>query len=212
MTLFCASGNSLYHEGFNAKNAPGTLRASLDTLDIDRAKSRFGFDKDRKVATQGNVTQAKVPEQTTSDVSAAGAMVKQEGGKTMQLSCSTHTPRTQYAGNIATNHSKMTTQTTANKDKSYVTPGGNELRHLSKVATSAKGNTILPEALALPSRPGTSRGGDMSPMSAYIANFDGAPSATRQLQSIASSLKRKSEAMGGRPDMMSSSPKRNPYY
>ena len=44
-------GNALYHDGFNANNAPPTLKDALNTLDIERAKSRFGFDKDRKMNT-----------------------------------------------------------------------------------------------------------------------------------------------------------------
>ncbi|EJK71977.1 hypothetical protein THAOC_06534, partial [Thalassiosira oceanica] len=48
-------GNSLYHDGFNANNAPGTLKESLDALDIERAKTRFGFPKDRvKAQVQNN--------------------------------------------------------------------------------------------------------------------------------------------------------------
>ncbi len=41
-------GNSLYHDGFNANKAPNTLKDACDDLDIERAKARFGFEKDRK--------------------------------------------------------------------------------------------------------------------------------------------------------------------
>ncbi|EED86713.1 predicted protein [Thalassiosira pseudonana CCMP1335] len=46
-------GNSLYHDGFNINQAPVTLKNALETLDIDRAKTRFGFEKDRVVPNGG---------------------------------------------------------------------------------------------------------------------------------------------------------------
>eukprot|EP00804_Cyclotella_cryptica_P012412 CCRYP_010852-RA/>CCRYP_010852-RA protein AED:0.35 eAED:0.35 QI:176/0.66/0.75/1/1/1/4/0/470 len=40
-------GNALYHGNFSSSNAPVTLRDALENLDVQRANSRFGFDKDR---------------------------------------------------------------------------------------------------------------------------------------------------------------------
>ena len=55
-------GNALYHDGFNANNAPPTLKEALNTLDIERAKSRFGFDKDRKIVAAPVVVQNNKPQ------------------------------------------------------------------------------------------------------------------------------------------------------
>ena len=71
-------GNALYHDGFNANNAPPTLKDALNTLDIERAKSRFGFEKDRKVVVQQQQT---VVQHQTSNVQSSASMVKQEQQK-----------------------------------------------------------------------------------------------------------------------------------
>mmetsp|Transcript_8407 Transcript_8407/g.15299 ORF Transcript_8407/g.15299 Transcript_8407/m.15299 type:complete len:453 (-) Transcript_8407:8-1366(-) len=271
-------GNSLYHDGFNANNAPSTLKDSLDNLDIDRAKSRFGFDKDKNMAGQNaGVTQTKASNQIASGNSAPAAMVKQETTKapsncvpnSTQSSYSKRTPRTQYVGNVVMEHSNMLNQSKANPaEPSHVTPGhhgaGNNAARNVNVASSNQnavkstntpyvtpGNRAItsnnksstfdpsifaavpadmlgnngkensnpqrhpPKAgLALPPRPGTSRGADISPTSAYIANFpesNGAPSmfgtngsmsqaltmGQGQSTTIAQSLKRKRESMDG---------------
>jgi DNA repair and recombination protein RAD52 len=43
-------GNVLYDGSFSVNKAPRTLKEALTAHDIDRAKSKFGFDKDRKPA------------------------------------------------------------------------------------------------------------------------------------------------------------------
>lgn len=45
-------GNALYSDGFAMNKAPNTLKQALDTYDIERAKSKFGFEKDRKAQQQ----------------------------------------------------------------------------------------------------------------------------------------------------------------
>mmetsp|Transcript_3819 Transcript_3819/g.8523 ORF Transcript_3819/g.8523 Transcript_3819/m.8523 type:complete len:453 (-) Transcript_3819:817-2175(-) len=128
-------GNSLYHSGFNAKNAPPTLKDALDTLAIDRAKSRFGFEKDRKMASQNPaVTQsaANPSNQMAARNSAQSTVAKQEqtqkaplnhAHKTTQPSYAQQTPRTQYVGNVVMEHSNMSAQSKVNHAKpSHVTP------------------------------------------------------------------------------------------
>ena len=41
------TGNALYHSGFTANNAPMTLKDAFEQFDVQRAKTRFGFEKDR---------------------------------------------------------------------------------------------------------------------------------------------------------------------
>ena len=129
---------------------------------------------------------------------------------------SKQTPRTQYVGNIAADHLNVSKQASANQNKRHVTPGNRAssikkdcpLNLLESVDT---GNNNTPEpGLAMPPRPGTARGG-VSPTSAYIANYaNEAPAG--QGQSIASSLKRKSEMIGGGAGTNSNArPARNPY-
>ena len=123
-------GNALYHDGFNANNAPPTLKEALNTLDIERAKSRFGFDKDRKIVAapvvQNNKPQTSNPssyhQMAAYNASTSGAIVKQEQSKQVNnivnkpssYAQQQQTPRTQYVGNVvmeqysnlSSNHSK----------------------------------------------------------------------------------------------------------
>ena len=117
-------GNALYHDGFNANNAPPTLKDALNTLDIERAKSRFGFEKDRKVVQQQQAvtsTSAVVHQHhQTSNVRSSASMVKQEQQKKAQVVVNSYasntsnnaigqqqTPRTQYVGGVVLEHSNM---------------------------------------------------------------------------------------------------------
>ena len=111
-------GNALYHDGFNANNAPPTLKEALNTLDIERAKSRFGFDKDRKIVAapvvQNNKPQTSNPssyhQMAAYNASTSGAIVKQEQSKQVNNNSTVNkpssyaqqqqTPRTQYVGNV----------------------------------------------------------------------------------------------------------------
>ena len=109
-------GNALYHDGFNANNAPPTLKEALNTLDIERAKSRFGFDKDRKIVAapvvQNNKPQTSNPssyhQMAAYNASTSGAIVKQEQSKKVNnivnkpssYAQQQQTPRTQYVGNV----------------------------------------------------------------------------------------------------------------
>ncbi len=45
-------GNSLYDTSFTLNKAPGSLKDALNTYEIERAKSKFGFEKDRIKAKQ----------------------------------------------------------------------------------------------------------------------------------------------------------------
>jgi len=120
-------GNALYHDGFNANNAPPTLKDALNTLDIERAKSRFGFDKDRKVVVQQQqtVSSSTVVHQQhqTSNLQSSQSSVKQEQQKKAQVVVNSYasntnttkstyaqqqqTPRTTYVGNVVMEHSNM---------------------------------------------------------------------------------------------------------
>lgn len=142
-------GNSLYHDGFNANNAPANLKDAMNTLDIDRAKGRFGFEKDRKMGGQNSAVQPKALNpcsQMASRNSAQPAVVKKEQAKAVAMihapnstkpSYSQQTPRTQYVGNVVMEHSNMTTQPKANHAKpSHVTPhhgaGGTAVQNATK--------------------------------------------------------------------------------
>lgn len=118
-------GNSLYHDGFNANNAPGTLKESLDALDIERAKTRFGFPKDRdrvKVQVQNNNGNNKGGVQSNAAVAAnanrAAATKRPQQQSAQQHATNSYgaartahrTPappatRTQYVGNAVMEHS-----------------------------------------------------------------------------------------------------------
>jgi DNA repair and recombination protein RAD52 len=263
-------GNSLYHDGFNANNAPSTLKDALDTLDIDRAKSRFGFEKDAQKAGQtGQSSGAVQPVASNSSNPPAStnttqpAFANQEQTKPTNRATNSSkpyaqpTPRTQYVGNVVMEHSKMLHTATTNIAKPpHVTPHhgpGNNVAtkptntyatpaNRSAAATHANTNSAfnlsgfaaIPAeelghhggkenanplchpaeiGLALPPRPGTSRGSpDDSPTSAYIANYSDSIGSTPSMfgangsisqalsneqskPTIAQSLKRKSECL-----------------
>lgn len=274
-------GNSLYHDGFNANNAPPTLKDALDTLDIDRAKSRFGFDKDRKVAAAAQNAAAAQPKQALNHSNQkVVAPTNAALAKTAQ-----QTPRTQYVGNITTMNTKphvtphhggaggnnnaarsanvaaSSNQNTA-KPTTYVTPGNRaattsnkttfdpsafaavpaeKLRSNAKAKENADPQNNNPPStggLALPPRPGTSRGAPpadnpSTTAAAYEQHFPASndtPSMfgangtmsqaltveQHQSQSIAQSLKRKNESLDAATAAKSAntgamSQARNPY-
>jgi len=70
------TGNALYHNGSNLNNAPMTLKDAFEQFDVHRAKSRFGFDKDR-AATNGN-NGASQQTATAAQYNANTEAVKQE--------------------------------------------------------------------------------------------------------------------------------------
>jgi recombination DNA repair RAD52 pathway protein len=264
-------GNSLYHDGFNANNAPSTLKDALDTLDIDRAKSRFGFEKDaQKVGQTAGVVRSVAlnpSNQLASMNTTQPAMANLE--KTKPINHATNsskpyvqqTPRTQYVGNVVMEHSNMLNTVTTNiANPPHVTPHcgpGNNAAQNTTAATKPTNTYVTPTnrlaatianknstfnpsvfaavpaeelshsgkenanprshpaetGLALPPRPGTSRGiPDDSPTSAYIANYSDkigsapsmfgpngtiSPALTNEqsTSTIAQSLKRKSECL-----------------
>lgn len=117
-------GNSLYHDGFNANNAPPTLKEALDMLDIDRANSRFGFEKNVEKASSsqglGNGAQSMT---ANSSVKSASNSVQSTTTETMKVPPN-HTasyakpssalleqkPRTQYVGNVVMEHLNNTSK------------------------------------------------------------------------------------------------------
>ena len=282
-------GNSLYHDGFNANNAPSTLKDALDTLDIDRAKSRFGFEKDaQKVghtgqsagAVQPVASNPSNPPASTNTTQPAIANPNQEQTKPTHRATNSSkpyaqpTPRIQYVGNVVMEHSKMLNTATTNIAKPpHVTPhhgpGNNAATkptntyatpaNRSAAATHANTNSALNPSvfaaipaeelghhggkenanplfhpaeigLALPPRPGTSRGSpDDSPTSAYIANYSDSIGSTPSMfgangsisqalsneqskSTIAQSLKRKSECLSaGSVARPASGGTKNPY-
>lgn len=74
------TGNALYHSGFSVNNAPKNLKDAFEQFDVHRAKSRFGFDKDRVAANQNADTtvQQSATNQLQTNVNNAAVVVKQE--------------------------------------------------------------------------------------------------------------------------------------
>lgn len=108
-------GNSLYHDGFNANNAPSTLKDALDTLEIDRAKSRFGFEKDRQkdATTTSGIVQHVVATNPSNPlvVSTTPAQSTMSTKPIDNINPSRphvqQTPRTQYVGNVVMEHTNI---------------------------------------------------------------------------------------------------------
>ena len=157
-------GNSLYHDGFNANNAPGTLKESLDALDIERAKTRFGFPKDRvKVQVQNNniggaqskvksgVVAANTNRTVTANGAASAATRQQQNAQHTKNSYGAaktahKTPappvRTQYVGNAVMEHSLASRQAHATPHQS----GGG----VGAPAPGGKGTYVTPANRAAP--------------------------------------------------------------
>jgi hypothetical protein len=70
------TGNALYHSGFSVNNAPKNLKDAFEQFDVHRAKSRFGFEKDRVAANEN--AGACTAQQMQTNVNNAAAAVKQE--------------------------------------------------------------------------------------------------------------------------------------
>ena len=51
------TGNALYHSGFSANNAPMTLKDAFEQFDVQRAKTRFGFEKDKAANQNAGASQ-----------------------------------------------------------------------------------------------------------------------------------------------------------
>jgi len=102
-------GNSLYHDGFNANNAPPTLKEALDMLDIDRAKSRFGFEKDGERARQNNTCSGTQGMIASNSAQAALETKRAPMDQTINNAKPSNVlaeqkPRTQYVGNVVMEH------------------------------------------------------------------------------------------------------------
>ena len=154
-------GNSLYHDGFNANKAPNTLRDACETLDLERAKERFGFDKDRKMMISAPApAPAPAQQQTTTATpavtSAAATTTMKAGGVQHHSHKSNYTkpPPPLYIGgcvaqtqqqtprtvqsNVSSNQQKTNHTNNAPNDKPYVTP------HHGMNSTRTPGNGIVP--------------------------------------------------------------------
>lgn len=143
-------GNSLYHDGFNANNAPSTLKDALDTLEIDRAKSRFGFEKDRQkdATTTSGIVQHVVATNPSNPlvVSTTPAQSTMSTKPINNINPSKphvqHTPRTQYVGNVVMEHTNILNHGTINNHAKlpHVTP------HHGPGSTNAQGMNISTSA------------------------------------------------------------------
>lgn len=126
-------GNSLYHDGFNANKAPNTLKDACDNLDIERAKERFGFEKDRKkmMAAQQLQSSTAVTSNATTTLTTTTSQTAVKGGGPQHSHNYTKPQPPLYVGGcvaqtqqqtprtVQSNQSKTTTN---NASKPYVTP------------------------------------------------------------------------------------------
>jgi DNA repair and recombination protein RAD52 len=92
-------GNALYHDNFSINNAPVNLKDAFESLDVQRAKTRFGFDKDRvNTAVQNQNTSQ--PQNTANQYqnrqqTNANAPVKQETRQVPNASTTSSTSQQQ---------------------------------------------------------------------------------------------------------------------
>ena len=127
------TGNALYHSGFNANNAPKNLKDAFEQFDVQRAKSRFGFEKDRVAAIQNSGAVV----QTTNQYLANNAAVKQEVKAVPNES-------TVYSANQAKSTSAYTSnQSKATPTNAYVTQQSQRAMAQPKPTTYATNNTTV---------------------------------------------------------------------
>eukprot|EP00986_Skeletonema_menzelii_P012184 scaffold6609_cov141-Skeletonema_menzelii.AAC.6 len=131
-------GNSLYHDGFNANKAPNTLKDACEMLDLERAKERFGFEKDRKkmipaqqqqsTAVTSNAAEATAMTTSSQTTAKGGGPQHSHNSYTKQpqpplyiggcvAQTQQQTPRT-----VQTNVSNQPKSKNTNASKPYVTP------------------------------------------------------------------------------------------
>jgi len=154
-------GNSLYHDDFNVNKAPNTLKDACELLDLERAKGRFGFEKDRKMipAQQQTATTSAPPAPAVSTTTATttSSQTAVKGGTVQQQPHNNDTkpPPPLYIGGCVAQSQQQTPRiiqpiasnqpkTNNNASKpAYVTP------HHGTNSTRTPGNLIAP------SRPAT---------------------------------------------------------
>ncbi|KAK1739451.1 RAD52 family DNA repair protein [Skeletonema marinoi] len=157
-------GNSLYHDDFSVNKAPNTLKDACDMLDLERAKGRFGFDKDRKKMIPAQQQQQQQSTAVTSSVAVAAtttttSQTAVKGGGGLQHSHNnnyTKPPPPLYVGGCVAQTQQQTPRTVqstvsnqpktknSNASKPYVTP-----HHGMMNSNRTPGNGIAP------SRPAT---------------------------------------------------------
>ncbi len=147
-------GNSLYHDGFNANNAPPTLKEALDMLDIDRANSRFGFEKHGEKASQ-NLGNSGV-QQVNSNLLLMAASSAQSSTLETKMAPPNHTtsscaqsssalveqkPRIQYVGNVVMEHLNNKSKQSdlkSSQDPSHHGACGNTTQHLNAAPATTR--------------------------------------------------------------------------
>eukprot|EP00984_Skeletonema_dohrnii_P006794 scaffold2425_cov76-Skeletonema_dohrnii-CCMP3373.AAC.10 len=157
-------GNSLYHDDFSVNKAPNTLKDACDMLDLERAKGRFGFDKDRKKMIpaqqqqqQSTAVTSSVAATTTTTTTTSQTAVKGGGLQHSHNNNYTKPPPPLYVGGCVAQTQQQTPRTVqsngsnqqpktknSNASKPYVTP-----HHGMMNSNRTPGNGIAP------SRPAT---------------------------------------------------------
>jgi len=147
-------GNSLYHDDFNVNKAPNTLKDACEMLDLERAKGRFGFEKDRKMIPAQQQTATAPPPATPAAVTATATTTSSQtavkGGTIQKQSSYTKPPPPLYIGGCVAQSQQQTPRTVqsnvsnqpktnGNPSKPFVTP------HHGMNSNRTPGNGIAPQ-------------------------------------------------------------------
>ncbi|KAL7482311.1 hypothetical protein ACHAW6_007987 [Cyclotella cf. meneghiniana] len=106
-------GNALYHGNFTSSSAPATLRDALEHLDVQRANSRFGFNKDRaNIANQNNVVnQQPMANQHLANLNATATKQQIRLMPNNQTSHSSYQPNSRPTNSFLTHQTQQATMT-----------------------------------------------------------------------------------------------------
>ena len=141
-------GNSLYDTSFTLNKAPGSLKDALNTHAIERAKSKFGFDKDR---VQKAVVKNVGTGNTTCLGGAAAKNLKSQGDRLSNVA-NLHTKSN--ANTNAITSPKNIYSTSGNRGGGGVSQSGYSAQHPS--ATGSYKNSVFTPQVASAAAPSSS--------------------------------------------------------
>lgn len=167
-------GNVLYNDKFKAANAPLTLKDALNQYDIERANTKFGFEKDRN----HNATNTTVSSNHTNHTETANGAIEKLSTSSVTKSNvpSNQTPVQQT--NINSSSSSKIQSSNRSVDPSLVTHGQ---RPISQHTNTSSSTTIIPTVSVSVSSLGGNTNSVDAPINSTNPNSNGVPRFQRQV-------------------------------
>lgn len=200
-------GNVLYNDKFKAANAPLTLKDALNQYDIERANTKFGFEKDRNHNSTNTII-------SSNDINHTGttnrAIEKPSSTSVTNSNVPTNQTPVQQT-NVNTFSNSKIQSSNRSGDPSFVTHGQRPISQNTNASSSTK---VIPTvSVSVSSVSGNTNSVD-APINSSNPNSNGVPRFQRQVSPpnqythvhSSSYVPQTSEASIERPSMMSAPP------